>query len=210
MNFKKGHRKHLLSPIIVIFIYFMVGFSLVLTIVFAVYSFILAFAKEPNCIDLSSISSSLVGLAGVLIQALLLVRYYTLAKKERVRQTIDLYDTNINLLTTAKYFVEIYNSIIESSENNKDIDKSISDDKDNLKYIFVLSLCKYNLIDYDSNKKFEEISKDINKILEKIIISKNKLDYWENSGLVDDLLFKKMFADYKFIFMTIEKIKELF
>lgn len=210
MNFKKGHRKHLLSPIIVIFIYFMVGFSLVLTIVFAVYSFILAFAKEPNCIDLSSISSSLVGLAGVLIQALLLVRYYTLAKKERVRQTIDLYDTNINLLTTAKYFVEIYNSIIESSENNKDIDKSISDDKDNLKYIFVLSLCKYNLIDYDSNKKFEEISKDINKILEKIIISKNKLDYWENSGLVDELLFKKMFADYKSIFMTIEKIKELF
>ena len=193
------------SAIMSFIIYFFTVLMLVFCLGCGIAFFVLHFTRSTSEGYLAAAGTFFVGVTAGLIQLIILFRNKSLAKKDRIKFTISIfekYQVELKLIDT---FAKLYDQMICALSFNG-ID---ADNKDIVSALFTIALFNRRILD-GYYKTLSQMEYKVLKVLDKMQNISVNINNWEMSGQIDKKLFKKTLSPYKKQFEIIDKIKDAF
>lgn len=202
---KTTEKKFTFSVIGSIFIYVFVISLLLFCLGKGITLIVLAHLYDNPIDYIAAAGTFFVGATAGIIQLVILCKNNSLAKKERIKFTISLFEKYQSILKLTDSFVTLYEDMMkclifnDADLNNKGV----------VSAIYTINLFKRRILK-QSYTKLSQMKHKVQEVLDDMQSVSIDIYYWEMSGQVDVKLFQKILSPYKEKFKVIDKIKDIF
>lgn len=202
---KTNEKKFTFSVIGSIFIYVFVISLLVICFIKGITLIVIAHQYNNPINYIAAAGTFFVGATAGVIQLIILCKNSSLAKKERIKFTISLFEKYQSILKLTDSFVTLYTDMINCLKfNNADLSN-----KEVVSAIYTINLFKRRILK-EPYTKLSQMKHKVQEILDDMQSVSIDINNWEMSGQVDKKMFEKILSPYKNKFKMIDKIKDIF